>query len=146
MLKSLACSWLLAIASIPCIAQATRPAEISTGEGRAVQAVVAAQLKALAAGDSAAAFSYAAPSIRQQFGDAETFMEMVRRSYPMLIRPESVSFFRPEAGDGGVTQDVHFRDREGKLWRARYVLQKEPDKRWRIGGCVVAADDDASTT
>jgi len=146
MLKSLACSWLLAIASIPGIAQGTHPAEISTREGRAVQAVVAAQLKALAAGDSAAAFSYAAPSIKQQFGDAEAFMEMVRRSYPMLISPASVSFFRPEAGDGGVTQDVHFREHEGKLWRARYVLRKEPDKRWRIGGCVVAADNDASTT
>ena len=80
MMKSLACSLLLAIASITSMAQVTRPAELSASEGRAVQAVVAAQLKALAAGDSAEAFSYAAPSIRQQFGDAGTFMEMVVRS------------------------------------------------------------------
>lgn len=147
MIKSLVCGLLLSLVSLASSAQgASRPAGLTDSDSRAVRAVVESQLEALAAGDAARAFSHAAPAIQQQFQDATTFDQMVRRSYPMLIRPASVSFYRPLAGDDVVIQSVMFRDREGRAWRADYQLQRQPDKRWRISGCLVVPGDDASTT
>lgn len=147
MFKSLVCGMLLSLASLASLGQgAARAAELTDSDSRAVRAVVEAQLNALAAGDAARAFAHAAPAIQQQFQDAATFDQMVRRSYPMLIRPASVSFYRPLASDDGVVQSVLFRDREGRAWRAHYQLQRQPDQHWRISGCQVVAGDDASTT
>jgi len=120
--------------------------ELTPKDARAVRAVVEAQLKALANQNSTLAFAYATPEIRHRFRDAGQFFEMVRGSYPMLIRPASVSFMRPEAGHGVVVQAVQFRDRDGHLWRALYELQRQSDRTWRINGCAVAADDESSTT
>ena len=128
------------------LAGAAHADPVSAGDGRAVRAVVEAQLKALAADQAEQAFSYAAPAIRQQFGDAQVFMAMVRQSYAMLIRPRSVSYFRPEGARGVVTQMLQFRDAEGRLWRAVYELQRQSDKRWRISGCAVAPGDESSIT
>lgn len=128
------------------LAGAAHAEAVSAGDSRAVRAVVEAQLKALANDQAEQAFSYAAPAIRQRFGDAQIFMAMVRQSYAMLIRPRSVSFFRPEGVDGVVTQVVQFRDAEGRLWRAVYELQRQSDKRWRISGCAVVPGDESSIT
>jgi hypothetical protein len=147
MFKSLICSLCLGLASFTAAADGgAPPREIDDGDVRGVRAVVEAQLKALAEGNAKLAFSFASPSIKGQFHDADRFFEMVRGSYPMLIRPASVSFYRPELTQGVVTQPVQFRDREGHTWRAVYELQRQPDKTWRINGCAVAPDDDASTT
>lgn len=146
-IKSLVCSLVLGSFCLPAMAQgATTRGELAPNEARAVRAVVESQLKALAAGNAAAAYSHASPSIRQQFPDAATFEQMVRRSYPMLIKPVSVSFYRPLIADETVIQSVQFRDRDGRVWRADYQLQRQPDRRWRINGCQVAPGDDASTT
>ena len=150
-IKSLVCSLLLTIASSSAMADGnSRADQVSAGDARAVRAVVEAQLKALAAEEAAQAFSYASPAIKSQFHDAATFAEMVRRAYPMLIRPASISFMRPEASEGAttttITQAVQFRDREGNFWRAVYELELQPDKSWRINGCAVAPDDDSLTT
>jgi len=149
-IKSLICSLLLTLASSAAMADGNSPADqVSASDARAVRAVVEAQLKALAAEESAQAFSYASPAIKSQFHDAATFAEMVRRAYPMLIRPASISFMRPEASEGAtatITQAVQFRDREGNFWRAVYELELQPDKSWRINGCAVAPDDDSLTT
>jgi hypothetical protein len=125
---------------------ATPLEQIGPTDGRAVRAVVEGQLAALAVENSVQAFSYASPAIRSQFNDAAAFTEMVRRSYPMLIRPASISFFGPLAGHGVVLQAVQFRDREGNFWRAIYELQRQPDNSWRINGCAVAPDQEPSTT
>jgi hypothetical protein len=147
MIKSLVCSWLMTFVTSWCMAGGgVAPVEVSAEESHAVRAVVEAQLKALASEDSTKAFAYASPSIQNQFQDASTFMNMVRGSYPMLIRPVSMSFLRPEAGDGVITQAVEFRDREGNFWRATYELERQADKTWRINGCAIEPDDDKSTT
>ncbi len=118
-------------------------------DARAVRQVVEAQLEAFAADDADRAFSYASASIQAQFGDANNFMAMVRRGYPMVIRPAAVSFFQPQIEIGTtatVTQLVQLRDHEGRLWMATYVLERQTGAGWRIGGCVVAADSGKSST
>ena len=118
-------------------------------DARAVRQAVEAQLEAFAADDAARAFSYASAPIQAQFGDANNFMAMVRSGYPMVVRPAAVSFFQPQVEVGTpatVTQLVQLRDREGRLWMATYVLQRQAGAGWRISGCVVAADSGKSST
>ena len=107
------------------------------------------QLEAFAADDAARAFPHASASIQTQFGDANNFMAMVRGGYPMVVRPAAVSFFQPQVEVGTpatVTQLVQLRDREGRLWKATYLLERQTGAGWRISGCVVAADNGKSST
>ena len=147
MFRALAFSVCLAMAPLLSLAEDRSGDDaVSPKDAHAIRVVVEAQLKALASENSAEAFAYATPEIRRQFGDAARFSAMVRSNYPMLIRPASVSFMRPEAGNGIVIQAVQFRDREGNFWRAVYELHRQSDKHWRINGCAVGPDDDSSTT
>jgi len=147
MFKSLACALFLTLSALGALADGPpKPNEVSEVDAHAVRAVVEAQLKALAADDAVQAFSHASPAIQKQFQDAQTFAQMVRHAYPMLIRPASISFYRPMANESVVTQPVMFRDGQGRVWRADYLLQRQPDKHWRIEGCSVVPSDDASTT
>lgn len=133
-------------------------AMLAETDARAVRKVVQAQLDAFAAGDAERAFSYASNSIRAQFGDAAQFMAMVRGGYPMVVRPAAVSYFQAQADDGAkaakaakgaevtVRQTVQLRDREGRIWMATYLLERQSGAGWRIGGCVVVADGGKSLT
>lgn len=115
-------------------------AALPEGDGRAVRLVIEAQLKAFATDDAERAFSYASAAIRTQFGDAATFMAMVRATYPMVVQPAAISFYQPRLADGVVWQTVQLRDRAGRLWLATYQLQQQADVGWRINGCAVVAD------
>ena len=122
-------------------------APLAEPNARAVRQVIEAQLEAFAADDAERAFSYASPAIRAQFGDANTFMGMVRGGYPMVLRPAAVSFFQARTVDGAdttVSQPVQLRDRGGRLWLATYVLERQAGVGWRINGCVVVADSGKS--
>ncbi|MBV8209083.1 MAG: DUF4864 domain-containing protein [Burkholderiaceae bacterium] len=115
-------------------------------EGREIRAVIEAQLKAFAADDASLAFSYASASIRAQFRDAYSFMTMVRQGYPMLIRPSETLFVPPHAVDDSVIQTVHLRDRDGRSWRARYHMLRQPGGTWQINGCAVDPDQGDTST
>jgi hypothetical protein len=45
-----------------------------------------------------------------------------------------------------VRQVVQLRDRDGRLWLATYLLERQPGIGWRIGGCVVTSDAGRSST
>ena len=131
---------------------AARAAVLPEPDAGAVRQVVQAQLDALAAGDAERAFSYAAAAIQTQFGGAANFMAMVRSGYPMVVRPDAVTFFQAQADDAAdgttltVRQNVQLRDRDGRLWMATYLLERQAGAGWRIGGCVVVADNGRSST
>lgn len=123
--------------------------DLSAEDRLAVRATVEAQLRALAAGDAVQAFSYASASIRRQFGDAQTFIGMVRQGYPMVIRPAATAFFQAQWVDGAALQVVQLRDAAGQRWLATYQLIKPAnaaDQPWRINGVVVVADTGKSST
>lgn len=137
--------------SLLCLATplATHAAALAERDARAIRQTIEAQLEAFAAGDAARAYAHASAQIQAQFGDADNFMAMVRRGYPMVIRPTAVSFYLPEplpGAPGSVRQRVRLRDPEGRLWIAAYVVQRQAGGDWRIDGCVVAADDEKSST
>jgi hypothetical protein len=102
-----------------------------------VRAVVQNQLAAFAKDDANKAFSFAAPNVRQAVGNAAGFMAMVRRDYPVVYRPASVAFLRPDGKDGQAIQRVHMTDAAGDAWMAVYSLERQKNKAWRITGCVV---------
>jgi hypothetical protein len=128
---------IVAIALSAAIAAPASAEPVSTGDTRAVRAVVEAQLAAFAADDAKRAFSYAAPAIREMFGTPERFVAMVRAGYPVVYRPSNINFLHPVWVDAHLVQGVHLTDAEGALWLAIYRLERQPDKSWRISGCDV---------
>ncbi|CAN5916594.1 DUF4864 domain-containing protein [soil metagenome] len=136
--------WLSAIAFLLTMASAGTEAQatsLSSAEAKEVRAVVEAQLAAFEADDAKQAFSYAAPKIREMFGDADAFLSMVRSGYPVVYRHASVAFMVPELEGGEVTQAVRLVDAEGGAWIAVYRLEQQKDKSWRISGCQVVASE-----
>lgn len=103
-----------------------------------VREVIVAQLYALAVDDADKAFETATPEVRAAIGSSNRFLAMVRGAYPMVYRPASVSFHKPEESDGTVLQLVEIKDGEDKSWLALFALERQPDSNWRISGCVVA--------
>lgn len=117
------------------LAGAAQAAEVSTADAKAARAVIEGQLAALAADDAKRAFGYATPALREQFGTPENFIEMVRTSYPVVYRPQSVAFLKPQWLAGELVQGVHMSDDQGVLWLALYRLQRQKNKSWRISAC-----------
>jgi hypothetical protein len=114
------------------------PRTVTEAEARAVRQVVQAQLKAMAADDARAAFGYAAPAIRDMYGTADNFLAMVRAAYPMVYRPASTQFLKPQRQPSGeIFLDVRLVDGEGTAWLATYSLDRMKAGEWRITGCVV---------
>jgi hypothetical protein len=107
-------------------------------EADRVREVIVAQLSALALDDADKAFETATPEVRAAIGSSNRFLAMVRGAYPMVYRPASVSFHKPEEEDGSVLQLVEIKDGNDKSWLALFALERQPDTSWRISGCVVA--------
>jgi Domain of unknown function (DUF4864) len=137
--------WLLALATLAaaliCTAGAAQAADVSRKDAADIRAVVQAQLDALAVDDADRAFSFAAPGIRDMMGNAQNFLAMVRTGYPVVHRPASVAFLKAELKGPQVIQAVQMTDAKGVAWLAVYNLQRQPDKSWRISGCVVVPNE-----
>ena len=119
--------------------------DVSSSDAKAVRALIEAQLAAFANDDADRAFSYAAPAIQTMFVNADRFLAMVRQSYPVVYRPASVSFLQPEWIDGKLMQRVQMADAAGAPWLVVYEVARQPDRSWRIAGCVAARGQGRST-
>lgn len=103
-----------------------------------VQAVILEQLHAFEQDDADAAFATATPEVREQIGSALRFLALVRGNYPMVYRPAGIAFLAPETDEGQVRQLVSIRDSDQKTWIVLFSLERQPDRSWRIGSCIVA--------
>jgi hypothetical protein len=101
------------------------------------QSVIRAQEQALSHNDAAAAYSYAAPAIRQIFPQADVFMSMVQQSYEPIYRHRSFEFGEARAADGQVAQRVQIVDEKGQAWEALYTLEQQSDGSLKIVGCML---------
>lgn len=133
-------AWLAGLLAAWLLLGPAHAASLSATDEKNVRAVVQGQLTALARDDARKAFSYAAPNVREAVGSAAGFLDLVRRSYPVVYRPASVAFLKPESQDGLVIQRVQMLDHQGKDWLAIYSLQRQKDKAWRITGCQVVSN------
>jgi hypothetical protein len=101
----------------------------------AAQDVIRSQEQAFARGDAAAAYSHAAPELRQIFPQADIFMQMVQQGYAPIYRHQSFEFGEAKVADGYVAQRVHIVDEKGEAWEALYTLEQQPDGSLKITGC-----------
>lgn len=119
-------------------------APASADDVATAQGVIRSQEQALGHDDAAAAYSYAAPAIRQLFPQADIFMFMVQNSYAPIYRHKSFEFGEARAADGKIAQRVHIVDANGEAWEALYTLETQPDGSLKITGCsLLKAGQDA---
>ena len=116
-------------------ASAVQAAPLNVADEKSVRSVVEGQLAAFASDDAAKAYSFAAPNVREATGGSAA--NFVREGYPVVYRPASVAFLKPEGHAGEAVQRVQLQDAKGDSWLAVYTLQRQKDKSWRISGCVV---------
>ncbi|TMH48318.1 MAG: DUF4864 domain-containing protein, partial [Betaproteobacteria bacterium] len=91
--------------------------KLSKADWQAIRKVISRQLAALRAGDGKRAFGYASPGIQAQFGDAQTFMVMVRAGYSALLDARYTEFL------------------EGAVMRSRRVPGGLPAANWHRRRC-----------
>lgn len=132
--------WLIAVFMLALALGGPAPAapEVSAADAKAVRSVIEAQLAAFAADNAERAFSFAAPGIRAMFVTADRFLSMVRDGYPVVYRPASVTFLKPEWIDTKLIQRVQMTDAAGAPWMVVYEVERQADKSWRIAACVAA--------
>mgnify|MGYP003707166301 CR=1 FL=1 len=113
-------------------------AQMSAADDIAVaQGVIRAQEQAFGRDDAAAAYSYAAPAIKQIFPGAGIFMSMVRNAYTPVYRHQSFEFGETRIEGGWIGQRVHIVDAEGEAWEALYTLEQQADGSYKITGCTL---------
>jgi hypothetical protein len=103
----------------------------------AAQNVIRSQVEAFGRDDAAAAYSYAAPAIREMFPEADIFMYMVQHSYAPVYRHKSFEFGEARVEGGRVAQRAHIVDENGETWEALYTLEQQPDGSLKIIGCML---------
>jgi hypothetical protein len=101
----------------------------------AAQSVIRAQEQAFCRDDAAAAYSHAAPEIRQLFPQADMFMQMVQQGYAPVYRHKSFEFGEARSAQGRIAQRVHIVDDNGEAWEAMYTLEQQSDGSLKITGC-----------
>jgi hypothetical protein len=118
----------------------TRVAEPSmhAADWTAIKKVIAEQRSALKSGNAAKAFSYASPAIRDQFGDAAAFIDMVRATYSALLTARYTEFLEGAVIDGTVIQPLRLIDADNTVRVALYVMERQDNGTWRISGCRIA--------
>ena len=125
------------LAVLLCLSTVAQAQEVSTADRTAIKGVITRQLEAFQHDDGPGAFSYAAPTIQQQFGTPERFLDMVRQSYPSVYRPRSVEFTELLVQEGQVIQQVELVGPEGETQLALYFMEQGPPGTWHISGCTL---------
>ena len=112
------------------IGLSARADDISTAQG-----VIRAQEQAFVRGDASAAYSYAAPAIKEIFPAPDIFMSMVQNGYAPVYRHKSFEFGESKVEGSSIAQRVHIVDANGEAWEALYTLEQQADGSYKITGC-----------
>jgi hypothetical protein len=130
---------LLLLSALLCFARPAFADDIAVA-----QDVIRAQEQAFARDDAKAAYSYAAPAIRELFPDASIFMSMVQHTYAPVYRHKSFEFGEGRAANGQIAQRVHIVDADGRPWEALYTLEQQSDGSFKIIGCMLLKAGEAA--
>lgn len=120
------------LAAFPAFAE-----EPTAGDKAAVQQVISTQLQAFQADDAGAAFALASPHLQAKFGSPAVFMDMVRSGYAPVYRPKTVEFRDLSTSPRGSEQLVFVVGPDGRAYIAHYMMERQPDGSWQIGGCYL---------
>jgi hypothetical protein len=111
--------------------------DVTAADRQEIRSTIQSQVDAFLRDDGEAAFGYASPAIREMFGNAVNFMDMVRHGYPMVYRPKVFDFAEIVTMNGEPTQKVHVVGPDGRPVDAFYPMTRLPDGSWRIDGCYL---------
>lgn len=120
--------------------------DLSAQDKSAFQAIISDQIAAFQADDGAKAFGFASPGIQSMFPNPLLFMDMVKRGYQPVYRPQSFTF-----GESGINpagrpfQKVTIIGPDGLTYEALYSMERQPDGSWKISGCALVRAPDVST-
>ena len=103
----------------------------------AAQGVIRAQEQAFVRDDASAAYSHAAPAIKEIFPAPDMFMSMVQSGYAPVYRHKSFEFSESKIEGSSIAQRVHIIDANGEAWEALYTLEQQPDGSYKITGCTL---------
>ena len=142
-LMRLSFALMVALVAAASSALAEQKSAVSAAESAAIREVISDQIAAFRRDDGPAAFGYASPGIREMFGDAERFMDMVKSGYQPVYRPRHVEFGTIDEEDGSLAQHVWVTGPDGQDVEAVYYMEREPDGTWRINGCDLRKANDA---
>ncbi len=124
----------------PAVAQ--QPSSLGATERGAIRKVIESQLAAFQRDDAAGAFAFASPKIQEMFGDPATFMQMVRTGYQPVYRPRRFEFQEVIEVQGQPAQEVFFVGPDGDEVLGIYIMDRQPDGRWRIDGVYLVKPED----
>jgi len=113
--------------------------EVTDHDAITIRSVIECQLAAFQKDDAQGAFVFASPGIKTQFGTPESFIQMVKTSYPAVYRPRSIFFEKITIIQKNITQPVLLLAPNGVPVRALYFMEKQPDHTWRINGCFLVS-------
>ncbi len=100
-----------------------------------LKSIISRQIDAFRNNDGVTAFGFASLRLRAIFQSPDRFMEMVRRQYAPVYRPERFRFGQTSLETAGrPVQIVDIVDQQGRQWRAVYAFEQHPDGTWRIAG------------
>lgn len=109
----------------------------SNGDRDGIQQTIRGQMDAFQHDDAAGAFGYAAPGTQRRFGNANVFLDMVRKGYQPVYHPRAVDFTKLAQHDGAIIQSVELVGPDGGAYTALYTMEREPDGSWRIIACTL---------
>ncbi|MHC4044661.1 DUF4864 domain-containing protein [Bradyrhizobium sp. 23AC] len=107
-----------------------RADDVATAQG-----VIRAQEQAFVRDDASAAYSHAAPAIKEIFPAPDIFLSMVQNGYAPVYRHKSFEFGESKSEGGWIAQRVHIIDANGEAWEALYTLEQQADGSYKITGC-----------
>ena len=111
---------------------------ITADEENEIKSIVNQQLKAFQNDDFEKAYSFASPTIKKMFSSPEVFRKMVIGGYQAVYRPQSIKIGSVEIIKGVATLKVYLVDPNGEFVTANYLMEKQEDGEWLIGGCILS--------
>jgi hypothetical protein len=122
------------------------PFGLGDADRAAIVRVIDVQMQAFRRDDGDGAFAVASPGIRRMFGDADTFLTMVRDGYRPVYRPQRVRFLDIVDHHGRPAQRVFVVGPNGVAVIALYLMERQADGRWLIDGCILTHPAQARAT
>ena len=111
-----------------------------------IRDVIRKQIEAFKRKQISAAFDLATPEIQDQFRTSDIFFQMVIKNYAVILTHKTWTFGNlTKIRNEQYIQTVNFYEKDGRVLKALYVMEQQPDGTWRIGGCKLILDFELAT-
>ena len=111
-----------------------------------IRDVIRQQIEAFKRNEISAAFDLATPEIQDQFLTSDIFFRMVIKNYAVILTHKTWNFGNlTKIRNEEYIQTVNFYEKDGRILKALYVMEQQPEGNWRIGGCKLILDFELAT-